>query len=69
MVQDAYFGGTIQWLNHPMPAGQAFGFAASIAALPTTWPISLACSASARICACTYSLCTHHLGQILGLQQ
>src|SRR3989442_271634 len=37
---------------------QLFGFAASIAARLTIWPISLACSASARICACTYSLCS-----------
>src|SRR5258708_35580640 len=29
--------------------------AASIAARLTIWPISLACSASERICACTYS--------------
>jgi hypothetical protein len=39
-------------------AHQVFGFAASIAARLTIWPISLACSASARICACTYSLCS-----------
>jgi hypothetical protein len=32
----------------PVAAGQAFGFAASMAALPTVWLISLACSASAR---------------------
>jgi hypothetical protein len=36
---------------------QLFGLAASIAARLTIWPISLACSASDRICACTYSLC------------
>jgi hypothetical protein len=37
---------------------QCFGLAASIAARLTTWLISLACSASDRICACTYSLCS-----------
>jgi hypothetical protein len=37
---------------------QVFGFAASIAARLTIWPISLACSASDRIWACTYSLCS-----------
>src|SRR5258705_12375095 len=37
---------------------QLFGLAASIAARLTIWPISLACSASVRICACTYSLCS-----------
>ena len=31
------------------PGDQVFGFAASIAALLTIWPISLACSASDRI--------------------
>src|SRR3979411_1577405 len=36
---------------------QLFGLAAPIAARLTIWPISLACSASDRICACTYSLC------------
>src|SRR5829696_8566461 len=35
----------------PEVAVHTFGFAASMAALPTTWPISLACSASERICA------------------
>ena len=33
--------------------GRFSGFAASIAARLTIWPISLACSASARIWACT----------------
>src|SRR6266481_9800761 len=37
---------------------QLFGLAASIAARLTICPISLACSASARIWACTYSLCS-----------
>jgi hypothetical protein len=37
---------------------QTLGLAASIAARLTIWPISLACSASERICACTYSLCS-----------
>ena len=31
------------------PGGQIFGLAASMAALVTAWPISLACSASERI--------------------
>src|SRR5260370_6969128 len=35
---------------------QVLGLAASIAAFLTIWPISLACSPSERICACTYSL-------------
>src|SRR5262249_35832731 len=37
---------------------QCLGLAASIAARLTIWPISLACSASDRICACTKSLCS-----------
>src|SRR5260370_10968979 len=37
---------------------QVLGLVASIAARLTIWPISLACSASDRICACTYSLCS-----------
>lgn len=34
-----------------------FGLAASMAVRLTIWPISLACSPNARICACTYSRC------------
>src|ERR1700722_6595609 len=46
------------WACSGLGLVQVLGLAASIAARLTIWPISLACSASDRIWACTYSLCS-----------
>ena len=47
---------TVAWEDQK--AEERRGKAASIAARLTIWPISLACSASDRICFWTYSLCS-----------